>query len=64
MNQHDHKTKTAVTAATVRRLGARTGTHKSINQSIASGRRKSNDNFLSARCVSTIELCNNTGGMN
>lgn len=64
MNQHDRKTKTAVTAATVRRLGAHTGTHKSTNQSIASGRQKSNENFLSALCVSAIKLYNNTGGTN
>lgn len=63
-HQYDRKTKTAVTAATVRRLGAHTGTHKSTNQSIASWRRKSNDIFLSALCVSAIELYNNTGGMN
>ena len=63
-HQHDCKTKTAVTAATVRRLGAHTGTHKSTNQSIASAQRKSNDNFLSALCVNAIKLYNNTGGMN
>ena len=58
------KNKTAVTAATVRRLGAHTGTHKSSDYSIASGRRKSNENFLTALCVSAIELYNNIGGMN
>ena len=58
------KNKTAVTAATVRRLGAHTGTLKSSDQSIANGQRKSNDNFLSALCVSAIKLYNNTGGMN
>ena len=63
-HQYDHKTKTAVTAATVRRLGAHTGTHKSSDSSIASGQRKSNDNFPHAPCVRAIELYNNTGGMN
>lgn len=63
-HQYDHKTKTAVTAATVRRLGAHTGTHKSTNQSIANGQRKSNENFSHAPCVSAAEVYNNTGGMN
>ena len=63
-HQQNRKTKTAVAAATVRRLGAHTGTHKSSDQSIASGRRKSNENFSPALCVSVIELYNNTGGMN
>ena len=64
MHTYKYKTKTAVTAATVRRLGAHTGTLKSSDQSIANGQRKSNDNFLSALCVSAIKLYNNTGGMN
>lgn len=63
-HQYDRKTKTAVTAATVRRLGAHAGTHKSTNQSIASGQRKSNENFPHAPCVSATEVYNNTGGMN
>ena len=63
-HQYDRKTKTAVTAATVRRLGAHTGTHKSTDKSIASRRRKSNENFPHAPCVRAIELYNNTGGMN
>lgn len=63
-HQYDRKTKTAATAATVRRLGAHTGTHKSTNQSIASGQRKSNENFPHAPCVSATEVYNNTGGMN
>lgn len=63
-HQYDRKTKTAVTAATVRRLGAHTGTHKSTNQSITNGQRKSNENFPHAPCVRAIELYNNTGGMN
>ena len=58
--QYDRKTKTAATAATVRRLGA----HKSTNQSIANGQRKSNENFPYAPCVSVAEVYNNTGGMN
>ena len=61
--QHTRKTKTAVTAATVRRLGAHTGTHKSTDMSIASKQQKSNENF-SVLCVSAIELYDNTGGMN
>ena len=63
-HQSDRKTKTAVTAATVRRLGAHTGTRKSTNQSIANGQRKSNENFPHAPCVSAAEVYNNTGGMN
>ena len=63
-HQSDRKTKTAVTAATVRRLGAHTGTHKSTNQSIANRQRKSNENFPHASCVSAAEVYNNTGGMN
>ena len=63
-HQYDRKTKTDVTAATVRRLGAHTGTHKSTNQSIANGQRKSNENFSHAPCVSAAEVYNNTGGMN
>ena len=62
--QHARKIKTAATAATVRRLGAHTGTHKSTNQSIANGQRKSNENFPHAPCVSATEVYNNTGGMN
>ena len=62
-HQYDRKTKTAVTAATVRRLGAHTGTHKSTKQSIANGQWKSNENF-SVLCVSAIGLYDNTGGMN
>ena len=62
-HQYDRKTKTAVTAATVRRLGAHTGTHKSTDEIIASERQKSNENF-SVPCVSAIELYDNTGGMN
>ena len=62
-HQSDRKTKTAVTAATVRRFGAHTGTRKSTNQSIANGQRKSNENF-SVPCVSVIGLYDNTGGMN
>lgn len=62
--QYDRKTKTAATAATVRRLGAHTGAHKSTNQSIANGQRKSNENFPYAPCVSVAEVYNNTGGMN
>ena len=62
-HQSDRKTKTAVTAATVRRLGAHTGTRKSTNH-IANGQRKSNENFLHAPCVSAAEVYNNTGGMN
>lgn len=61
--QHARKTKTAVTAATVRRLGAHTGTHKSTDKSIASEQQKSNENF-SVLCVGAIELYDNTGGMN
>ena len=63
-HQYDRKTKTAVTAATVRRLGAHTGTRKSTNQSIANRQRKSNENFPHASCVSAAEVYNNTGGMN
>ena len=63
-HQYDRKTKTAVTAATVRRLGAHTGTRKSTNQSIANRQRKSNENFPHAPCVSAAEVYNNTGGMN
>ena len=63
-HQYDRKTKTAVTAATVRRLGAHAGTHKSTNHSIASGQQKSNENFPHAPCVSATEVYNNTGGMN
>lgn len=61
---YDRKTKTAVTAATVRRLGAHAGTRKSTNQSIANGQRKSNENFPYAPCVIAAEVYNNTGGMN
>lgn len=64
ITQHTRKIKTAVTAATVRRLGAHTGTRKSTNQSIANGQRKSNENFPHAPCVSAAEVYNNTGGMN
>ena len=63
MHTYKYKTKTAATAATVRRLGAHTGTHKSTNQSIANGQRKSNENFPHAPCVSATEVYN-TGGMN
>ena len=63
-HQSDRKTKTAVTAATVRRLRAHAGTHKSTNQSIANGQRKSNENFPHAPCVNAAEVYNNTGGMN
>ena len=62
-HQYDRKTKTAVTAATVRRLGAHTGTHKSTDKSVSGKQQKSNENF-SVPCVSAIELYNNTGGMN
>lgn len=55
-HQHNHKTKTAVTAATVRRLGAHTGTLKSSESSIASEQQKINENFLSAFCVSASTL--------
>jgi len=61
--QHTRKTKTAVTAATVRRLGAHTGTHKSTDKSIASKQQKSNENF-SVFCVGAIRFYDNTGGMN
>ena len=64
ITKHTRKTKTAVTAATVRRLGAHTGTHKSTNQSIANGQRKSNENFPHAPCVNATEVYDNTGGMN
>lgn len=64
ITQHTRKIKTAATAATVRRLGAHAGTHKSTNQSIANGQRKSNENFPHAPCVSAAEVYNNTGGMN
>ena len=63
-HQYDRKTKTAVNGETVRRLGAHAGTHKSTNQSIANGQRKSNENFPHAPCVSAAEVYNNTGGMN
>lgn len=62
-HQYDRKTKTAATAATVRRLGAHTGTHKSTDKSISSKQQKSNENF-SVPCVSVIGLYVNTGGMN
>ena len=58
ITQHTRKTKTAVTAATVRRLGAHTGTHKFTDK-----QQKSNENF-SVPCVSVIGLYDNTGGMN
>ena len=45
-HQSDRKTKTAVTAATVRRLGAHTGTHKSTDKSISGKQQKSNEKFL------------------
>ena len=45
MHTYKYKTKTAVTAATVRRLGAHTGTHKSSESSIASEQQKINDKF-------------------
>ena len=44
-HQYDHKTKTAVTAATVRRLGAHTGTRKSTDLSITARGQKGNENF-------------------
>ena len=62
-HQSDRKTKTAATAATVRRLGAHTGTHKSTDKSISGKQQKSNENF-SAPYVSVIGLYDNTGGMN
>ena len=62
-HQYDRKTKTAATAATVRRLGAHTGTHKSTDKSISGKQQKSNENF-SVPCVSVIGLYDNTGGMN
>lgn len=42
--------KNRLTAATVRRLGAHTGTHKSTDLSITSGRKKSNENFDRSLC--------------
>ena len=62
-HQSDRKTKTAVTAATVRRLGAHTGTRKSTDKSISGKQQKSNE-YFSAPCVSVIGLYDNTGGMN
>lgn len=62
-HQSDCKTKTAATAATVRRLGAHTGTHKSTDKSISGKQQQSNENF-SVPCVSVIGLYDNTGGMN
>lgn len=63
ITQHTRKIKTAATAATVRRLGAHTGTHKYTDKSISGKQQKSNDNFP-VPCVSVIGLYNNTGGMN
>ena len=57
--QHARKIKTAATAATVRRLGAHTGTHKSTDKSISGKQQKSNENF-SVPCVSVIGLYDNT----
>ena len=53
ITQHTRKIKTAATAATVRRLGAHTGTHKSTNKSISGKQQKSNEKF-SVPCVSCI----------
>ena len=64
ITQHTRKIKAAATAATVRRLGAHTGTHKSTNKSISGKQQKSNENFPHAPCVSAAEVYNNTGGMN
>lgn len=63
ITQHTRKIKTAATAATVRRLGAHTGTHKSTDKSISGKQQKSNENF-SVPCVGVIGLYDNTGGMN
>ena len=63
ITQHTRKTKTAVTAATVRRLGAHTGTHKFTDKSISGKQQKSNEK-ISVPCVSVIGLYDNTGGMN
>ena len=63
ITQHARKIKTAATAATVRRLGAHTGTHKFANKSISGNQQKSNEKF-SVPCVSVIGLYDNTGGMN
>jgi len=62
ITQHTRKIKTAATAATVRRLGAHTGTHKSTDKSISGKQQKSNENF-SVPYVSVIGLYDNTGGM-
>ena len=63
ITQHTRKIKTAATAATVRRLGAHTGTHKSTDKSISGKQQKSNEK-ISVPCVSAAEVYNNTGGMN
>ena len=63
ITQHTRKIKTAVTAATVRRLGAHTGTHKFTDKSISGKQQKSNEK-ISVPCVSVIGLYDNTGGMN
>ena len=46
VSKSELQNKTAVTAATARRFGARTGTHKFTNKSISSEIRKINKNFL------------------
>ena len=63
ITQHTRKIKTAATEATVWRLGAHTGTHKSAKKSISGKQQKSDEKF-SVPCVSVIELYDNTGGMN
>ena len=50
ITQHTRKIKTAATAATVRRLGAHTGTHKSTDKSISGKQQKSNENFSVPLC--------------